>query len=426
MGDDAQAIYSFRAATVRGILDFPGRFGAEVVTLTRNHRSTPEVLASANAVIDEAAERHPKQLRAERPAGSRPLLVSAHDEHAQAAAVTDAVIAARDAGTALRRQAVLYRTAHHADLLQVELTVRNVPFTTYGGLRFLEAAHVKDLLCLGRLVENPADTLAWFRVLQLLDRVGPAGARRVVAGLESGQPLDGASRTAGLPAAALVGAAELGAALDAARSPDLRERPAEQIARVRCWLDPRVGRRHRHAEARRADLDRLEAAAAAAPSLAAFLTDLVLDPPASTGELAGSPSLDEDVLTLSTIHSAKGGEWDVVHVISVVDGCLPSDLATGDHDEIEEERRLLHVAMTRARDELTVHVPLRWHHHRQSSRGRDAHGYAQRSRFLTEAVLATMDQGAAAIASRWDDPEAAGPARAASAEVDAYLAGLLC
>ncbi|MEQ1788403.1 MAG: ATP-dependent helicase, partial [Acidimicrobiales bacterium] len=412
VGDDAQSIYGFRAATVRNILDFPSRFGAEVVTLTRNHRSTPEVLAAANAVMTEATERHPKELRSERGSGPRPRLVSAHDEHAQAIAVCDAVLDRKEAGVALRQQAVLFRTTHHSQVLQVELTVRDIPFVLYGGLRFLEAAHVKDLVCTLRLVENPADDLAWFRVLQLVDGVGPAGARRLTAALRTEQAVDDPAVDALLTA------------LAAARAPVLRAQPGAQVAEVRRWLDTKVERRHRNHEARRADLDRLEQAAGVASSLERFLTDLTLDPPASTGELAGPPHLDDDYLTLSTVHSAKGAEWDVVHLIHLADGCFPSDLATGRPEEIEEERRLLHVAMTRARDDLWLHVPLRYHHHRQNTRGRDAHGYAQRSRFLSPAVTALCDEVVAqapAPAAVVLDLEPA----PAIAEVRAFLAGLL-
>jgi DNA helicase-2/ATP-dependent DNA helicase PcrA len=220
------------------------------------------------------------------------------------------------------------------------------------------------------------------------------------------------------------GAATLEEVLGRARAPELREQPGAQVAAVRAWLDGRVERRHRNGAARQADLDRLEAAAGTAPSLERFLTDLTLDPPSSTGELAGPPHLDDDYLTLSTIHSAKGAEWDVVHVIHLADGCLPSDLATGRAEEIEEERRLLHVAMTRARDELWLHVPLRYHHHRQNSRGRDAHGYAQRSRFLSPAVVAHCDEVVATTATR-PDGVAAVPRGAATVEVDDFLAGLL-
>ncbi len=412
VGDDAQAIYGFRAATVRNILDFPARFGAEVVTLTRNHRSTPEVLAVANAVMAEAAERHPKDLRSERGAGPRPRLVSAHDEHAQAIAVCEAVLDRKEAGLPLRQQAVLFRTTHHSQVLQVELTLRDIPFVLYGGLRFLEAAHVKDLVCALRLVENPADDLAWFRVLQLIDGVGPARARSLTAALRANEALDESS------------VEPLLAALQAARQPILRGEPGTQVAEVRRWLDTRVERRHRNAAARCADLDRLEQAARAAPSLDRFLAELTLDPPSSTGELSGPPHLDDDHLTLSTVHSAKGAEWDVVHVIHLADGCFPSDLATGHPEEVEEERRLLHVAMTRARDDLWLHVPLRYHHHRQNTRGRDGHGYAQRSRFLSPVVAGLCDevlvQSPAPPATVVDFEPAP-----AVAEVRDFLAGLL-
>ncbi len=412
VGDDAQAIYGFRAATVRNILDFPARFGAEVVTLTRNHRSTPEILAAANGVMAEATERHPKDLRSERAGGRRPRLVTAHDEQTQAVAVSEALLAAKEAGVPLRHQAVLFRTTHHSQVLQVELAVRDIPFILYGGLRFLEAAHVKDLVCTLRLVQNPADDLAWFRVLQLLDGVGPATARRLTASLHTHQPIDD-ERVDGLLDA-----------LAQARHPELRAQPGSQVAVIRRWLDSRIERRHRNSQARLADLDRLEQAAGAAPSLDRFLADLVLDPPTSTGELAGPPHLDDDYVTLSTVHSAKGAEWDVVHVLHLADGCFPSDLATGDPEEVEEERRLLHVAMTRARDDLWLHVPLRYHHHRQNTRGRDGHGYAQRSRFLSPAVAALCDEVAAEPPTTPDRAiEVDGPA--AVAEVRAFLAGLL-
>ncbi len=424
VGDDAQAIYGFRAASVRNILDFPTRFDAEMVALTRNHRSTPEVLAVANAVMLDATERHPKELRAERPSGTRPRLVTAHDEHAQALAVCEALLDRHECGVGFRHQAVLFRTTHHSEVLQVELTLRKIPFVLYGGLRFLEAAHVKDLICTLRIVENPTDDLAWFRVLQLLDGVGPTTARRITTALRINGDLPKAAEVAGLHGAVLSNVRGLSDALSNARAPELQSLPGAQIARVRAWLDGRVQRHHRNGDARRADLDRLEAAAGTAPSLERFLTDLILDPPSSTGELAGPPHLDDDFVTLSTIHSAKGAEWDVVHVLHLADGCLPSDLATGRPEEIEEERRLLHVAMTRARDELWLHVPLRYHHHRQNSRGRDAHGYAQRSRFLSPAVTAGCEEVIAMTEAGSDRPFGV-PSAPAATEVDDFLHRLL-
>ncbi len=383
VGDDAQAIYGFRSATPRNILDFPERFGADVALLEDNHRSTPQVLATANAIIEGAAERHRKTLRSTCPSGPRPLLVSCADEAAQSTAVCSRILEHHERGVALRDQAVLFRTGHHSALIELELTARRIPFRKYGGLRFLEAAHVKDLVCVLRLVDNRRDELAWFRVLQLLDGVGPAIARKAAAGAP-------VVHVAELPAAAQSEGADLLAVLD-----DSAGAPADAaVERARAWLAPLIARRHgpQSATSRDADLEALALAAAGAPTLARFLTELTLDPPASTGDLAGPPSLDDDWVTLSTIHSAKGGEWDVVHVIHLADGNLPSDLATGNAEELEEERRLLYVAVTRARDELRCYVPLRYHH--TSGRGRldDRHSYAQPSRFLSEPVVATMDR----------------------------------
>ena len=406
VGDDAQAIYGFRAADVRNILDFPARFGADVVRLEQTQRSTPPLVAFTNAVIAEAPERHEKQLWSARSGTTRPALVTCADEGAQSAAVCERLLDHLERGTPLRSQAVLVRTGHHSDLLELELSVRNIPYVKYGGLRFLEAAHVKDLMAALRLVENPRDEVAWARALQLIDGVGPATARRVLAAASAG---GGDARLALLqrppalaePVAAAV--AELAAALVEASSAPLAGNAGAQVERIRCWLDPMVAARHGDAAARLADLDRLAAAAGASPSLGQFLVELALDPPASTGDLAGPPMLDDDVLTISTIHSAKGLEWDVVHVLHLADGNIPSDMATGDDAEIEEERRLLYVALTRARDALYGYVPLRYHHHRRARD--DAHGYAQRSRFLTPAVLEHVDhQGAAPVHDDGTDP----------------------
>jgi DNA helicase-2/ATP-dependent DNA helicase PcrA len=379
VGDDAQAIYGFRAATVRNILDFPARFGADVVLLEDNHRSTPDILATANAVLADmpAHERHAKVLVSGRAAGPAPALVAVADEAHQSAEVCTRILERHERGLALRDQCVLVRTGHHSALLELELSARRVPFRKYGGLRFLEAAHVKDLVATCRLVENPRDELAWFRVLVLLDGVGPATARREASAAAAGTPPTGAP--------------ELTEALADAGA--LRHRPGAAVARVRAWLDPIVERRYDNGGVRRGDLDALEQAAGAAPDLSRFLVELTLDPPASTGDLAGPPGLDDDYVTISTIHSAKGGEWAVVHLLSLVDGQLPSDLSTGDAAQVEEERRLLYVAMTRAKDELHCYAPLRMHHHRQSGGVRsDRHGYAPLSRFLSPAVLATMDR----------------------------------
>lgn len=388
VGDDAQAIYGFRAATVRNILDFPEQYpGTTMVALEENYRSTPPILAVANAVIHQAAERHDKELWSSRPASQRPRLVTCADEQAQADEVCQTVLAHYEEGTALRDQAVLFRASHHSDLLEVELTRRGIPFVKYGGLRFLEAAHIKDLLALLRVLDNPYDELSWFRVLQLVDGIGPASARRLLSTMgvrprsaDARHPVERILDAGpSVRATARRELADLGLALAACADEHHRE-PAVQVARLRQFLDPVLRRRHDHAEARLHDLDELEHLANTYTTRDQLVAELVLDPPAATSDLAGPPTLDEDYLILSTVHSAKGGEWDAVHVIHAADGMFPSDLATRDPDEIDEERRLFYVALTRARDHLHVYFPLRYFHRRV---GRDdRHHYAQLTRFL--------------------------------------------
>jgi DNA helicase-2/ATP-dependent DNA helicase PcrA len=407
VGDDAQAIYGFRAASSGNLLAFPERFpGTTVIRLEQNYRSTPPIVAVANAVMAEAAAgtAMTKVLWSDRTGSRRPLLRTCGDEETEAVAVCDSVLAHRDDGVALHDQAVLFRAAHHSDLLELHLTRRNVPYVKYGGLRFLEAAHVKDLLALLRVLDNPWDELAWFRTLQLLEGVGAATARRVMdeLGVGSGGPGDPnvtpLSRLLAapprVPAAARQELGGLRAALaesaDGCLPGGATPPPAVQVERLRQWLGPVMGRVYDHAAARQSDLEQLEGVAASAPSRSRFVSELTLDPPSSTADLAGPPLVDEDWLVLSTVHSAKGGEWEVVHVLHASDGMFPSDMATGDPEGIEEERRLLYVAVTRARSALEVNVPLRYHHKRRPLT--DAHSFAQTSRFLSPAVRSLMDE----------------------------------
>jgi ATP-dependent DNA helicase UvrD/PcrA len=385
VGDDAQAIYGFRAATVRNILEFPERFPATtIVRLERNYRSTQPILDASNAVIALSPQRHEKTLWTDRTDGVPPLLLTCLDEADQADAVCRSVLEHRERGTALKEQAVLFRAAHHSDLLEVALARRNIPFVKYGGLRFLESAHVKAALAVLRLVDNPRDEVSWFRVLQLVSGVGPATARRAIAalGVEDGGALTRlASVDVPAPARAeLDGLIDVLQACGAEGAPP----PASQLELVRRWLEPILRRRYDAPEPRLRDLEQLEQLATGSPTREAFVTDLTLDPPVSTCDLAGPPLLDEDYLMLSTVHSAKGGEWDVVHVIHAADGMFPSDMATGDDDQIEEERRLFYVALTRARDHLEVYFPLRYH--RRAGGREDRHWYAQLTRFLPEEV----------------------------------------
>ena len=393
VGDDAQAIYSFRGATVENILEFPEVFeGAEVVKLEQNYRSTPQILDAANAVIDASPDMYPKQLWTERRDGRVPELVTCYDESVQAELVADRVLDHREAGISLRDQAVLFRTGHHSAGLEIELSRRNIPVVKYGGVRFLEAAHVKDLLAMLRILDNPRDELAWDRVIQMVPGIGPATAAKLTTFLDERAAETGTDRLAAfveedfpVVAEARTPMRELRASLSDCRGSDGTEPgPAQQIERLTEFCVLVFERAYDDATARLADLGQLAALSSEYTTRSRFLTEITLDPPASTSDLAGPPHLDDDYLVLSTIHSAKGGEWRAVFVIHAADGNIPSDMSISDPGGLEEERRLLYVALTRAKDHLHVTVPQRFYHKRFSS-SRE-HSYALPSRFLDPAM----------------------------------------
>jgi DNA helicase-2/ATP-dependent DNA helicase PcrA len=391
VGDDAQAIYSFRAASVENILEFPRQFAppARVVTLEQNYRSTQAVLDAANGLMDEGGRQFAKHLRSVRGSGARPQYVTVLDEQAQAVFVADRVLEARERGIDLRRQAVLFRNSDHSDVLELELMRRNVPYVKYGGLKFLEAAHVKDLLALLRWADNPRHRIAAFRVLQLLPGMGPANAQRACEAFEAGAFAWSALGSHVVPA----GTREHWAALVAMLAEIARDgAPWQgQVQRVRQWYEPQLERLYEAAPARKGDLDQLERLSQQHATRESFVTELTLDPPQATGDLAGDPLLDEDYLVLSTVHSAKGQEWDSVHVLNVTDGSFPSEFAAGRPELLEEERRLLYVAMTRARDELRLVAPVRFYVTSQSGTG-DRYVHGARSRFLSEALLGHFER----------------------------------
>ncbi len=386
VGDDAQSIYSFRAATVRNILDFPTSFtpAADIITLDRNYRSTQPILAAANSIIELARERFTKNLWTERESLERPKLVTVKDETEQANFIIDQVLANRETGMTLKQQAVLFRTSSHSGALEVELTRRNIPFVKFGGLKFLDSAHVKDMLSVLRFAQNPRDRVAGFRLLQMLPGIGPKKAGVILDTIASDPepimalaeipppPKTGADWTSFVTLLTGLGKTQQGWPSD--------------IAQARLWYEPHLERMHEDADTRKADLLQLEQIAGGYASRERFLTELTLDPPDATSDQAGVPLLDEDYLILSTMHSAKGQEWRSVFMLNVVDGCIPSDLGTGTTQELEEERRLLYVGMTRAKDSLALITPQRFFTHGQNSQG-DRHVYASRSRFIPATLL---------------------------------------
>jgi DNA helicase-2/ATP-dependent DNA helicase PcrA len=390
VGDDAQAIYSFRAAAVENILGFPDRFvpKAEVVTLAQNYRSNQSVLDAANALMADAPRQHRKHLLSMRGQGPRPKLVTVDDLPTQAELICTRVLASREAGIPLRRQAVLFRTGTHSDLLEVELAKRKIPFQKYGGLKFLEAGHVRDLLAVLRWSDNPRNQVAAFRVLQFMPGMGPANAKRAFDHFVAGNFEWASFDKFEPPTDARVAWIKFVELFKALGDPTREWRG--QINMIREWYKPHMERMYEHVHTRIGDLDQLELLSSQYLTRERFVTELTLDPPQATSDLSGQSLADEDYLVISTVHSAKGMEWDHVYILNVVDGSFPSEFATGKAEQIEEERRLLYVAMTRARNELTCVVPLRFQI--TSPRSTEGHVYGARSRFLTEKVVKCFDE----------------------------------
>jgi len=415
VGDDAQSIYGFRAATVRNMLDFPKQFpGTTVIKLEENYRSVKPILETTNRLISEAKEQYAKELRTTRGDGETPKLVLCTEETQQDDYVIERVLTHYEQGIPLREQAVLFRASHLSATLEVELTRRNIPYHKYGGLRFLEAAHIKDVLAILRILENPRDEMAWFRIVQLFDGIGPATAEKIIRHVFERQFDPRSIRDYPAPPASRRQMTEFADLLDdllKGKAPP----PAAQVERIRKMYDPLMQRIYENPGSRLRDLGSLEQIATGYASRQKFLVDLQLDPPTSTSDLAGPPMIDEDWLVLSTIHSAKGCEWDVVFLVHAADGFLPSDMACGSPEEIEEERRLTYVAMTRARNFLYVTHPLRYFHTWTSFT--DRYTFVQRSRFLTDYVVDSMETLSLARESDTEISTAGQPGRDIGAEI---------
>jgi DNA helicase II / ATP-dependent DNA helicase PcrA len=384
VGDDAQSIYSFRAATIRNILGFPHKFSppASIITLEQNYRSTQPILDACNAVMSFAKKRFTKNLRSDRKSKQKPFLTGLPDEAAQARYVAQRILKAREAGVPLKQQAVLFRASHHSAQLEIELARRNIPFVKWGGLKFLEAAHVKDVVSILRWCDNPRDRVAGFRILQLLPGIGPSTASKILDKIAAERKVVEVLKWFAVPKQTAEDWPAFVSLIGRLRS--VKNWPTE-FEPLRKWYQPLLERLYDNADARSADIAQLQQIAAGYRSRERFLTELTLDPPDATSGRARATLVDEDYTILSTIHSAKGGEWQIVRVLNVVDGCIPSAKATRTSDEIEEERRLLHVAMTRAKDELDLIVPQRLFMYQQNDQD-SGHVYASISRFIPKSI----------------------------------------
>jgi DNA helicase II / ATP-dependent DNA helicase PcrA len=395
VGDDAQSIYSFRAATVRNILDFPKQFpNVKSIVLEENYRSTQPVLEASNRVIAEAKERHRKELWTQRKRGQRPQVVSCRDEDEQTDFVISEILKHREKGVDLKQQAVLFRASHHSLNLEVMLAEQNIPFHKYGGLKFAEAAHIKDLIAFIRLVENPLDMMSALRILMLLDGIGRTRAMTLTDMLLDSNGNLETWRNWSAPAATKEQWTPFVDLLIQLTNQKASKRSdtsvAEELDAVRLFYKPIVDEKFNNARERLNDLEQLVHISARYSNRSDFLTAMTLDPPASTQDLASDPYLDEDYLVLSTIHSAKGLEWDSVYVLHAADGNIPSDMATKDEEQVEEERRLFYVALSRAKDNLYVCHPQRYYFAGRP-RGSDQHSFSQLTRFLTKPARAAFD-----------------------------------
>lgn len=395
VGDDAQSIYSFRAAEVENILSFPDQFipSAKIVTLEENYRSTQPILDAANCVIAESERQYKKNLFSKKSAGAKPGYITVDDGDAEAEFVVDTVLLNREEGMQLKNQAVLFRSSHHSDRLEIELVRRNIPYVKYGGLKFLEAGHVKDLLSVLKWAENPRNQVAAFRVLKMLPGMGPSYAARSFAHLAENEYVFAALDYFVPPSATKSDWSAFCTLMNSLSAADPSDSAWQaQLGAARRWYQPHLERNYDGLDTREADLEQLEQISGKYATRERFLTELTLDPPTAAGDLSGDPCLDEDYLILSTVHSAKGQEWDSVFVLNFSDGNFPSEFSTGKPEMIEEERRLLYVAMTRARQSLNLIAPLKYHVTQQRRDG-DKHVYGARSRFMTDKLMAQMQPG---------------------------------
>jgi DNA helicase-2/ATP-dependent DNA helicase PcrA len=362
VGDDSQSIYAFRGATFRNIMEFPELFtGTRLVKLEENYRSTQPILDLANAVIDRAPEKYTKVLRTRRANGARPILFQCVDEQTQSRMVCQRILELREEGVPLDEMAVLFRSSFHSFDLELELQRADIPFVKRGGFKFIETAHVKDVLAHLRVVANPQDAVSWHRALLLLDAVGPKTADDIFAHLaDAGDVLEAADRLDAYPRRGGY-TKELGrlAAILREIAPDTVA-PGDKVARVVGFYTPMLRQVHRDDFPKREkDLEHFVTIAGRYRSLASLLSDMALEPPNdSVGDVLSAGNDDEGLLTLSTIHSAKGLEWHAVFVIWMVDGRFPSYHNVNDAEEIEEERRLLYVALTRAKEQLALSYPI--------------------------------------------------------------------
>jgi DNA helicase-2/ATP-dependent DNA helicase PcrA len=358
VGDDAQSIYSFRGADFRNIMDFPNAFpGTRIVKLEENYRSTQPILSLSNEIIARAKERYEKKLYTNKRDGDTPLLVQAESEQMQSRFVCQKILELREEGVPLWDMAVLFRSSFHSFDLEIELARHNIPFIKRGGFQFMETTHIKDLLAHLRVLANPQDAVSWNRILLLLEGVGAQMSQKVTRWLTDGsQPIE-RLRSFEAKGKIALGLKTLAQVLEGAAG---AERPAEQAQYLLQYYLPLLKRHHPDDYPKRLkDLEHFYGITERYRSLERLLSDMALEPPNDSvaGVLAVDP--DEGPLVLSTIHSAKGLEWHSVFILWALEGRFPSFYNISSEQDLEEERRLLYVAATRAKENLFITYPIK-------------------------------------------------------------------
>jgi DNA helicase-2/ATP-dependent DNA helicase PcrA len=398
VGDDSQSIYSFRGANYKNMFDFPKRFpGTKIIKLEQNYRSTQPILSFTNAIMSHAQETYTKCLFTQRLRGALPKVLDTSTEPEQAMAVCRSIKEEVGQGKSLRDMAILFRAAYHSFELEMELAKQGIPFVKYGGFKFMESAHIKDLLAHLRVVANRYDTVSWGRILRLVRNIGQGKSQAIIRWIKDGGVLPwqvsewpGAGKgDNGLGALSHV----LGKLCHKEISPD------RAVDLAIDYYEPILQSKYDDFPRRERDLRQLVSMAGRYKGLRSFLDDVVLDPPTSLVDLR--PKKDGDYLTLSTVHSAKGLEWQVVHIIWVVDGYFPSSRAYSNEESLEEERRLMYVAATRAKDRLVLYYPGRESRPVWSDYGGAGAGYrGGLSSFISALPRDVFDSGSTALFNR--------------------------
>ncbi|GAB4272416.1 MAG: ATP-dependent helicase [Candidatus Rifleibacteriota bacterium] len=357
VGDDAQSIYSFRGARIKNIIEFPEQFdNCKIIKLERNYRSTKSILSAANSLMQKAHEGFSKNLFTDREEGEKPALVQCEDDQEQAMFVAARILDLREQGIALNDMAVLFRSSFHAYQLELELKRRNIPYVKWGGFKFLESGHLKDVIAHMRVVLNPYDQVSWLRILLLLEGIGTRSATEIFRHIRnSADPYDLATFKAKPKAKQALTA--LASTLRNC-SGLIDDKPSKMLDLIAEYYFPILKKRFDDYPRRMKDIDALSMICQKFPNTSEFLAEIALDPPKdSVDNVLVADSNDDEQLILSTIHSAKGLEWHSVFIIHALEGRFPSFNALKSPESLEEERRLMYVAMTRAKENLAISYP---------------------------------------------------------------------